>query len=466
MNSQSNRLRSLVLTLGLLSVHAPSVHANVGEAYGFGSRSAALAGTGVTQTDGGYLSYSNPAALGVRSDKRLSISYGFLLMDPQFLPITGVVTENKYTSDKSAAVVGDVDTSYRVTLGQELGLSYHLFPELSNFSFGLTTFLPFDPTASIDSGEAFQPEYVLYRSRTQRPQFEIGFGGDLGAGFHLGLGVHVGFGLTSNARVLLQGDSTKPSSMRLASTLKPKAGPYLGLQYYVPAAPVILGLVVRAPVSSPNTMILSSGARVFGGISSLDFNLNAVSTLFYDPLAIEVGATISESSFGATTLQLDYQAWSGFQAPALSIEQPTTTQCQGSCGIVISPSANPSYVYQDIVIPRIGQEIELSRSTTLRLGYYFRPSIFSRLPTGAGNYLDPPKHAFSAGLGFQFRKFLNFNTPSTLDLHGSYQALVTEHVTKTAGNEGGDQSDRKVGDPGYDAGGKILGGGLTLSLAF
>lgn len=120
-------------------------------------------------------------------------------------------------------------------------------------------------------------------------------------------------------------------------------------------------------------------------------------------------------------------------------------------------------------MPRIGQELYLGR-LTLRAGYAYRPSIFNdggNGPSGAGNYLDPSKNIFTAGAGYHFMHFLNFDVPCDVDFNLAYQALITEHITKTPGDENGNGTgDLKIGAPGYDAGGNIFGGGISLSLAF
>ena len=101
-----------------------------------------------------------------------------------------------------------------------------------------------------------------------------------------------------------------------------------------------------------------------------------------------------------------------------------------------------------------------------RAGYAYRPSFLSAPPTGPGNYLDPAKHMINVGLGLNYASFIGLDTPCRIDFDLAYQALVSQHVTKTAGNEVNDSTDSKIGSPGYDMGGSIYGGGAALSLAF
>jgi long-subunit fatty acid transport protein len=264
--------------------------------------------------------------------------------------------------------------------------------------------------------------------------------------------------------------------MRFSASLKPKVAPQFGFLYTSAVDTpeeqprLTLGAVVRMPVASDNALYLQSGARAFGSFAALDFDFNSISSLFYDPLSIELGATFAETSAWRTYVQLEYQAWSAFQAPALFIQNPANESCGGQpCGVNISPGQNPSFPYRDIIVPRIGEEFVTGR-LTLRLGYAYRQGIINDSgvgTSGAGNYLDPSKHIFTAGAGYHFLHFLNFEVPCDLDLNLAYQALITEHVTKTPGDENGTGTgDQKIGAPGYDAGGSVYGGGLTLTLAF
>ena len=449
-----------------------TTQANVGETYGFGSRAAALASTGVAGATGAYASYYNPAALPAAAgvigttdgDHRLAFDLGLVYMTPSFLPISNVVITNSYTS--GANTTGSVDTSYRETLGEALGMSYRLLDGSSQLTAGLTAFLPVNQVAFMDTGDAYAPEYVLYRARTQRPQVEFAVGGRLSERWSLGVGMHLAFALTSNASVFLQTAQTnQPSTMRFIASMKSKFSPYVGARFAPTGEPerLALGAVVRLPATSDNTMVLKSAAHV-GFPQAIDFSFVANSALFYDPLTVELGGAWEHAPGWRLHLQADYQAWSAYQAPALSIVSCTDATTDPNCGVVVHNSANPGFSYRNIVIPRVAEEVT-SGNWVFRAGYAWRPSFMENLPTGAGNYLDPPKHMIQAGVGRLFPRFLGSSIPARIDANLSYHALVTQRVDKSAGDEAGNASGSKIGAPGYDAGGKILGGGVSLSLA-
>jgi|GEM_PF-554339 hypothetical protein len=469
-------------------------HANVGQDFGFGAQVMSLGGAGVGWNTQGFAGYHNPAALSESTTdsgqgRRLVLSWGLVFIHPQFLSIQNILLQNGYIADEAyhptsaqpqTSLLGDGDTSsYRNTFGQTLGFTYQLAPEFYHLSVGVVTFFPIEQLAYMDTGHNFEPEYVLYRSRTQRPQVDVGLGARFSNGLAFGLGFHSGFDLTGNGTLFITTQNNTVSTMRFTASMKPKLAPYVGI-YFSPHEEqrehqsYSLGAVVRAPMSSENILKFSSGARVFGSFAAVDFNFDSKSTLFYDPLSFELGGMVSPSSGLKMMGQVDYQVWSQYKTPALIISQAQTSRCTSSnpadCpggGLKINPGANPDQSYRNILVPRLGVEKELSEGVALRLGYAYRPSILRDLPTGAGNYLDPSKHQLNLGMGFEFKRFLSYDFPARVDVALTYHLLKKDHVIKTPGtNEAGVSNDQKIGYPGYDSGGKLYGGAVTLSLLF
>lgn len=461
------------LLLVVAALGSDSARANTGSFFGFGSRTASLGGAGVAAGFEGYAAYANPAGLALGGDRRLKISWGALFMQPVFVPITSVVTENDYVSDKTTPLSTNVDLNYRPTFSQAIGLTYRLFPESANFSFGLTVSLPVLYAAYMDTGPTLVPEYFLYRARTHRPQVEVGFGADLGGGFKVGVGLHMAFALNSRAEVFINTASTRISTMRFSSSLQPKLAPFAGILWTPGARPddLALGLVVRLPASSENYMAVATGARVFGSFAAVDFNFLASGALYFDPLTVELGGALSHGNWGRTYAQLEYQVWAPFVAPLAALSQPQITCTDGAgaedncTGLVLSAGTAPTFSYVNLLVPRIGEEIRVTDAFRLRAGYAYKGSILASLPTGPGNYLDPPRHSLTAGAGLSFAKLLIWEVPTSLDLHAGVDFLEHQTVVKTPNLENGNPGS-KVGAPGYEAGGILFGGGVSLSMAF
>src|SRR4051812_43923841 len=105
-----NRVARLALLLSFtFGISVPhQAFANVGEAFGFGSRTMALGGAGVALTSDPSAAYHNPAGLGANySDERFQFSFGMMYVQPSFKAITNVVTQNTYVADTLR--ISDVD---------------------------------------------------------------------------------------------------------------------------------------------------------------------------------------------------------------------------------------------------------------------------------------------------------------------------------------------------------------------
>ena len=149
-----------------------------------------------------------------------------------------------------------------------------------------------------------------------------------------------------------------------------------------------------------------------------------------------------------------------------TLDPDTCAASPGNCGIQISGGENPVFEFRDIVVWRAGHEYDLG-AFVARAGLGYRPGMMKSLPAGAGNYLDPDKLMISAGAGFKFKSFLGLAAPVNVDLHLAYHHLFRQEIAKAPGDEtGAGSGDLKIGAPGYAAGGKVLGGGLSLGFAF
>lgn len=467
------RLARLGVALVALSV-AFDARASAPETFGIGSRSSALGAAQVAWGFDAFGAYGNPASVGMTGKKKMLIGAGFVWMHPQFDPITDVVVENSFTGDQAigAPRIGDVDTDYRDTAGFSLGGTYRVSQSLG---VGFAVFMPLLQVAFIDSGDTYNPEYILYRARTQRPALHLAGSWFASPYFSLGAGLSVGFATTAAGFVFLNTSANTTSTMRMTASVKPRVAPYLGFLVgpnlqrtsaasgpLRPAGDFTIGGNVRFPLDAPATIRVEGGARALGPLAGLDVSYTADSSLYYDPWSIELGGSVQLT--GSTRLlgQVDYQVWSLFTPSTLIINEPATDST--TPGIVVRPTTPPDATYRNIIVPRVGVE-QAILNAVLRAGYAYRPSILNDLPTGNGNYLDPSKHILTAGVGFTFQRFLAFEIPCRIDLHGSVQVLTRQSIDKATGDETGNPAGFRIGAPGYEAGGLLYGGGASLTLA-
>jgi hypothetical protein len=72
----------------------------------------------------------------------------------------------------------------------------------------------------------------------------------------------------------------------------------------------------------------------------------------------------------------------------------------------------------------------------------------------------------SLGVGYELENMFMADVPVRIDAHFHWHQLETQSIVKDPGDElGQGTEDTKIGAPGYRAGGKILGGGISLSFA-
>ncbi len=432
--------------------------ANVGDGFGLGSRNSALGSAGGASSDPALFTYYNPGLLSLSTidsqphSKRLELTFGYAIIQPKFSAIDNVVTANSYTSDNGAAQYGNVDINNRLIVGQLLAVKWVMLPESQSLTLGVVSFLPVTQLARVDTGETYLPEYFQYRARTERPELLLALSGNLTEQWALGVGAQFGFTSTSRATMYLKTTTGEPSTMRFVSSIKPKLRPYFGIGHSNKDSFTQFGLVVRLAQSYDNTVSIDADAEAIAGLAGFPVEFGATSSLFYDPHSLELSFAQRFESL-SFLFEIDFQKWSLYQRPSLSIENATA----GS-GLVLSPTQNPSFDFRDIFVPKFGFEFAPGdRNTLYRLGYSYRPSSLGALPTESGNYLDPPKHSLGVGMGFQTASW-------RLDFHLGIQFLVTQNIQKSAGNEAGDAGDLKIGAPGYEAGGNIYSGGVSINL--
>lgn len=448
-------MRILIFVLGFL--FSKNSFSAVGTQIGFSAHASALGGMTALQEKEGTSAFQNPATMSnssfIKKDpSALQFSFGLIYFQPQFKSISGpVVIENTTTGD--SVKTGSVDTDYPSLIGQSIGLNYTNQKNEYKPSLGMVLFLPMDRLALIDSGEPFLPEYALYRSRFQRPEFHFAGSFSLNPNFNIGAGLQFGSGLNAKANVFLQSDSQKSSSMRVLASLKTKAAPYLGLQWKI-FKEYQTGLVARMPLNNPESIQINSSGRVIGNLAALDFNFKSLSTAYYEPFQLEWGNKIQFNESVQLFFQLDYLRWSRFKSSRADIQSAGTTTCSPNCGgLQFSSSQYPSFETNDTFVPKIGLEIE-----SFRFGYSYEPSIYKGEKTERShNLLDPSKHRFSLGYGFKGEQFLYTDRPYTLDFSLQYSKLDSYQMSRK-----GDE----IGANGFEVGGNLFGTTLSLGLIF
>ncbi|MEX0798254.1 MAG: hypothetical protein WD025_02350, partial [Bacteriovoracaceae bacterium] len=141
----------------------------MGEFFGSSPKSLALAGQS-TYTDASA-NYYGAATLAY--EKKVSYSLSLSRIDMNFLPIKDVLVASPVNSNQSDTY-GKVDTDYPP---QEILSVHALFPlfKFNNSKLGASFFTPVQKHFEINTGDAYRPEYSMYRSRFLRTSFFLNY---------------------------------------------------------------------------------------------------------------------------------------------------------------------------------------------------------------------------------------------------------------------------------------------------
>lgn len=402
-----------------------------------------------------FTTFYNPAANSTHPGLQASLGVDFA--HPSFNGISNIVVNNSAISNAQTPQFGAVDTkNYLDHLGQMVGLSLNLGENFKFLALGATAFLPIARVAYLDTGDPFLPEYVSYRSRTQRPQIYLSGSASPFSHLHLASGIAIATNLSATANVFLTTSSSGISHQEIASTIKPGAAPYFSL--YADPDPLQLGMTIRLPNRYKVSMDVNATASILGQLNGLPLLVNASSSMYYDPLEIDLAfASTYANGLLWSTVEADWLQYKAFETPILTVTN------MGS-GANIRNSIDTTPTMNNIVILKTGTEVRFEK-TRFRVGYMYRPSPVSD-NSGSGNMIDPDRHSATLGLGVDLKKIHLTEKDISLDLNTQVHYLVKKHVTKTAGNELGNLGESKIGSPGYDIGGFIYGAGFSLSMAF
>ena len=385
------------------------------------------------------------------ADHPIAVEVGIEYLHQSLPDISNIVVENYSTSTAlapGASKTGTVSGNYPDTFAQTLKFQALLDAAL-NFTVGLKTYLPLDGLSQVDTGNIYQPEFALYRAEAQRPRVLLTSGINLGPDWRVGLGVDVGFSVDAQADVFLQSGNGTVSDQRISAKIKPSLLPQASLAYKN------YSFTVRAENKSTMELSTTAGARIFSGVSAgVDFNYTSESALFYQPWQFEFNGQNKLFDNLNFKYGLSYELWSGYEARAAVIQSDVPIDCPsgaGNCEPQFSSGQEPSFKARNIWVPEVAFDYVM-QNDTLEFGYRFKDSIFAGLPTGTGNYLDPPRHDVLVGFTHQTEKGWTWN------IHGQVSRLTNQTVVKS------DPTD--IGGPGYSVSGWLYGGGFSVAVPF
>lgn len=392
--------------------------------FGFGARSAGMAGTGVASATGYDAVYLNPAGLADAVRKRVTIGgVGgelFLFRDDRQTPTDAV---------SGLIFGGAVPLPLGGALHRRVGL-------------GLGFQVPLAAINRARQPLPGEPIHVLLENRTHVVAVQVALGVKVSPRWRVGAGVLAlaELGGTIDVATDAAGRFTTVSEQQLNTRMTPIAG----IRYLMPTRALALGLTFRGTSQSEYDILVTSDLGDTLPVSLPPVLIAGVAQ--YDPATVAVEAVWQAGPGLSLSGQLAYQRWSAFPLP-------TRNPVDGT-----APQELPDF--RDSAVPRAALEWMRplgSGTLSVRGGYAF---FVSPAPeqTGRQSFLDNHRHIGSAGLGLAWPEAV---IPLYLDLWIQLHQLVARNHTK-------DPSRFGAGDElpfiSMSTHGRIAVGGMTMGV--
>ena len=415
--------------------------ANYAEFFGSHPSTAAIGNQANTNEYDPSNNYYVPALMAFSDTITFSTSAGSVSTD--FEPINSIVTKN--TANTDSTETGNVSTKYDnfygATIHTTLPIAFKGAGPLS-----VSIFTPVGKMMETNSGDAFLPEYVMYRARYRRTMVYMNYAHKWNDNFAFSLGMHVGFqaGANANTNLALNGPG-HGSSGAAKSEVKP-------------ALAGILSTIYRkdnwsAYFTFQQEMKSNLEAQANGQVDQptpILFQVAIQSMIYYDPHIFRFGGHFE---IGDLTLlgSLEYQLWGNYKSPVVRIT---------GGGAAESSNNYEKLELRDIPVPKLGLMFRLTDNMSLMGGMSYKPTPLDGNFSGAGNSIDSNSFILTGGGLIKMKLF-----GKDLELNGSvqYHMLEEVNVVKTANQENGN-SGSKIGAPGYKIGGEVIaaGGGFRV----
>jgi hypothetical protein len=435
--------------------------------FGYGARSAAMAGTGTATSSDFEAAYTNPALLSRIRVAKLTL--GFM----------GATFDEEASGDGLPGRIED-----RAAHGLDIGadLPIPLGGVLAHRVSGALAF--YTPSDVVVRGRILYPEtpqFPLLSDRAQCVAIRMGLGLDIGHGVRLGGGFAALAEIVGS--VIVATDSTGKVGSRIDDQLVATYAPIAGASYERPLAlfgepgTLRIGGVFRGALAA--RFSVSIDATKLSSLNIPVFNIAGLAQ--YDPLqaGLEVGweshprEGASKEGTWKLALGATWKHWSDYPGPL----EPTVPcpEDEPDCGSLDVTRLG----FSDTVVPRIAIErtFPVSRTASFhaRGGYFFEPTPApSHLPASQAfdvpaqtlvdvptRFFDADRHVFTAGMGVTFSLGGGRTSPLDLDLDAFAQAhvLSPRTVTLDAGEPDGSASTANVS-------GSIFVTGVQLGVGF
>jgi long-chain fatty acid transport protein len=429
--------------------------ASIANLYGFGARAAGMAGAFTAVADDFSAVYYNPAGLSFQRQPLEDMTRGTFHME------NGLQFASPHLWTQDAGGTRQMDTSLDLFSTLTFGVTLEPF-DLAGLlpkkclSFGIGIASP------IEYGFWWEREYprdrtfVFHHDYSQHLIIIPAFSAQILQGFSVGVGINVTIDsvadtygqvivpldqLQKDGKSLLGHAYISPENNQLGqfASIKAKLSPIVGILYRTKNDVFRAGVNYRAELffddSGTNDILLKIRLTEDSSAVELPLGIFFPSRFvrYYQPDEVAGGVAFRPVRRVLVSADLTWSRWSGYQ--------PQITTPVSFSLFTIQPN------FRDILVPRVGCEVDLGRNVTALAGYNFQESPVPQHP-GYVTYVDNDRHVFSVGLEYAYLGF-------RLQGYFQYQWAVSRDFHKLPGF-GSD----------FSAGGDIFGFGGNLSASF
>ncbi len=431
------------------SVALGEAQAVVPDQYGFGSRSAAMAGAVTADAKDFSAGYYNPAGIAEAPGVQLSLGY---LYNVQNLLVGG---QDTGVDDVHGVVIG------LVAPGTVLGIP---------FAFSVGVHLPDDGLSYINARRQGVPRWELYDMRTQliyleaclavRPWPWVEIGGGIG---YL-TATRGAFGIRGRADIISPYDSQLEH--QVDADLTAVRYPQAGIRFLWEGWGA-LGVTYRGASNLDlDISALLDGIVDFAGIEvPLLYALEARTFAGFTPQQVAVGLSLSRVRDLSLNVDVTWVDWSAYKSPTAEILARLSADPPPGTPVELPDEPLPTEIiapeFEDRFVPRVGVEYRGAKigpvEIPLRVGYVFEASPVPDQP-GVTNLIDADRHTLTVGLGVDIvEPFGDLIGALGVDAHGLFSFFPERTYLK-------DNAADFIGD--FRASGTIFGGGGTVEVTF
>ena len=362
----------LLVTLLVACLATASASASTLELYGFGARSVGLAGTSEAVTEDYFATYSNPANLALA--KRVHFGLGGHYIGNSFV-VDRVGGQEGYGTELPAALFTG-----------HFGVSAPLGGWLADrLAIGIAMHIPMGSPTQITSRDYRTPQVVLYDSIGDRLVVAFGVGARLLDWLSVGASAQLLASLEGSAQLRLSALEQRFTSKELDIDLLSRLYPIVGVTLH-PGDSFRLALVWRGEAKVDYRLPLEVFVEELG---ALDFTIAGVG--LYSP---DTFVAASSWRFGDRALLTAAATWARWsQTPPLAPELTLDLGGEqlGAGGeqlrLLYVRSTQIAMAAKDIIVPRVGFELQQAQWWRWRAGLRYRPTPFPKAD-GSANYLD------------------------------------------------------------------------------